>query len=89
MRWQLNGHNISWQYIATLGILISEADDSPHGCTRAPGGLRPLDFQKPDSKIVAGVTAQKLSKELPNITHDIQRGFVPTRNFADDTVEID
>eukprot|EP00959_Pyramimonas_sp_CCMP1952_P300938 6296149-Pyramimonas_sp.AAC.1 len=66
------------------GICISkgsEDEDAPSGCIRAPANLRPFGFKR--------IIVQKLFRHLPLITNSLQRGFIPSRNFGNNIIELD
>eukprot|EP00959_Pyramimonas_sp_CCMP1952_P253573 5298017-Pyramimonas_sp.AAC.1 len=75
-----------------IGVFIpkgSETEDTLRGCVRAPNNLRPLGLKNTDVKIITGTIVRRLSRALPEVVCKIQRGFVPSRNFGNNIVELD
>ncbi len=50
---------------------------------------RPLSLKNTDNKILAGIQVRAFRRHAIRNTNIIQRGFVPTRNFLENVVDLD
>eukprot|EP00959_Pyramimonas_sp_CCMP1952_P015964 337626-Pyramimonas_sp.AAC.1 len=66
----------------------SEPEDSDN-VVRDASGTRPLGLKNTVCKILTSVVTQPLTRALPGFINQVQRGFVPKRNFGDNIIELD
>eukprot|EP00973_Karenia_brevis_P000268 37354-Karenia_brevis.AAC.1 len=59
------------------------------GVACKPTALRPLNMKNTDVKAISGAALVQLNPVTMKSAHHMQRGFIPSRNFIYNVVELD
>eukprot|EP00959_Pyramimonas_sp_CCMP1952_P179272 3747922-Pyramimonas_sp.AAC.1 len=68
---------------------MREEDGGEVQVLRHAGQVRPLGLNNVPNKILTSVCCRSLTRQLPRLAHQGQRGFIPSRNFGENALELD
>eukprot|EP00959_Pyramimonas_sp_CCMP1952_P442223 9257846-Pyramimonas_sp.AAC.1 len=75
-------HDFKYSIFATVPR-GSEPEDQIESGAREAGNWRPLFLKNTDAKLIASCPDRTLQRHVKTLTHEVQRGFTPGRNFVD------
>ena len=90
--WMAQGLPMPWGFNDVIQIFIPKGalpEDEPRSCVRQAGATRPLALKNTDNKAICAVSNAALKERFIAGAHPWQTGFVPTRNFLANVVDLD
>ena len=91
LAWSLEGKALLFGFNFLKGVFIAK-DDEPDDhlqVIRAAPNTRPVGLNNTDSQVLFSVCIKPLTRMLPAFIQKAQTGFVPSRNFGVDALELD